>query len=263
MACAAIAALAACNDRQLPAPPSSLRVTVTLTGFVRDTARRPVAGASVVLETQPGSPAVTDVTGAFTLSGTVPGGTPVALTATRDGYVTAYAWLAAPYAEVTLLPNVDLTLVPAEPLDLSGEHTLTVVAAGACGALPPVARRRTYDASITRHSNLTSFTIVLGGAVFERDPVNLLGRTAVNFVTFDFYAAFDEIDGTDLLEDLGGSSVTIWGRAVANATPADRVIDATFDGTISYCSETSDSGACTVPATACTSTSHQAILARK
>jgi hypothetical protein len=262
MACTVIASLTACNERQLPAPPSSLPVAVTVTGYVRDTARRPVAGASVVLEAQPGSPAITDTTGQFTLSGTVPGDTPVAVSATGDGYAPARRTLGFPNAGVTL-PNVDLTLVPSEPLDLSGEHTMVIVAADSCGALPPIARQRTYEAVITRHSNLTSFTIALGGARLVPAPSNLLGRSALDFVALDLYVAFDEVDGTDLVEDLGASFVTIGGRAFANATRADRVIEATFNGTISYCPETSSPLACAVAQMSCTSTSHRVILSRR
>jgi hypothetical protein len=261
MACAVVTSLAACNERQPPASPSSQPVAVTLTGFVRDTARRPVAGAGVALEAQPGSATVTGADGAFRVSGAVPGDTQIVVKATGPGYSPASSTLGFPKAGL-LLPNVSLTLVPAEPLDLSGTHTLAIVAADSCGMLPSVARRRTYDAAITRYG-LTSFTMTLSGARLFPDPSNLLGRTALDFVAFDLYAAFDEFDGVEIVEDLGGSSVTIWGRAVANATPADRVIDATFNGTISYCPQTTGPPVCAVTQMACTSTSHRVTLSRE
>jgi hypothetical protein len=262
MAGAVIATLAACNERPLPAPPSSLPVAVTLTGFVQDTARRPVAGASVVLDMHPGSAVVTSTSGAFTVSGSVPGATEVAVRATRDGYVPATTTLGFA-REGLYLPNVVLTLVPAEPLDVSGAYTMEVVAADSCGMLAPIARRRTYDAVVAQYGDLTSFTMSLSGAALSPDPSTLQGRTALNFVSFDMHVAFDVVEGIELVEDMGGSSVTFWGRATANVVPADRVIEADFNGTISYCSETSGPPVCIVAPTECASTSHRVILTRK
>jgi hypothetical protein len=182
--------------------------------------------------------------------------------ATGEGYAPTSSPWGFPRAGL-FLPNVSLTLAPAQPLQLAGEHTMTVVAADSCGALPPIARQRTYDAVIAPSSNPTSFSMVLGGAALSPTPTNLIGRSALNFVAVDLYAGFDEVDGTEIVEDLGGSSLTIWGRATANATPGDRVIEATFNGTISYCPQTSGPPVCVAPVIGCASTSHRVILSRK
>lgn len=266
VACALISTLVACRGRESRPSPSPLPMPVTLVGEVDDTLERPLAGAVVVVEGTPDSTAETDSSGHFTVTATVPPGTPVVLRATRDGYAPARRTL-TPAGQGFTTPRQPFVLEPAEPLDLTGEYTLVLTADDTCGSLPQVARQRTYDASITRNASATSFTIRLSTATSFFDNLgSVWARIALNFVRIPLYRPVDLLDEAPLVELFGDSYVSIWGSGSTDTTQADRVIAAAFDGSIGYCPpRLSRIGEpmCAAPESRCTSKAHRLVLSRR
>jgi hypothetical protein len=239
-----------------PPPPSPAVLSVTIE--VSDTLPRPLAEASVEITSGPdaGKVAVTPASGRVTIDGRSLTGT-LALRIAKPGFSSA---------ELSL-PSLDaahlITLVPDVPLDLAGQHELTVEADSTCD-LPELARSRTYQALLTPGPNPWYFNIDLGGADFF-DGLNLFGAfVTTDAVRYEIYLrGFEEED--PMVEQVSPTEyVSFAGEAIADVIPGESVITARFNGTVDYClaTPTTTSYECS-SSVVCSSDSHKLILTRQ
>jgi hypothetical protein len=154
-------------------------------------------------------------------------------------------------------------------LNLAGEHTLELIADSTCEALPALARRRIYNASISSTSwpADSHFSIRLSGASFRENDDSLSAVTATGFIRFFvFPGLYDNDEARPVVEALTPDTFLAFvGNAQAVANPSDRVITARFNGWIGYCPTTPSTSyfQCPVQAVECRSSSHQLILTRR
>ena len=225
-----------------PTPPSNAGGFVK--GSVSDTAFRHLDGARVeVLDgPQAGMWTTSDAHGTFSLSGTFDDAT--RFRATKDGH------LAATQVSRTF-PNISGRLlifsleVPAPPVNMAGDYTLTFIADSACVGLPDDVRTRTYAATITPWSS-TSFNVALSGASFlpSRDsfPIGVAG----DYLTFWFAdpAIVEQFAANTQIELYGSAGVSVGTSGVST-------IAVSWDGEFEYSQ------------TECESKNHQLILTRR
>lgn len=233
------------------AVPGSVSVSVSepplvvsdISGFVLDTAFRPLAGARIeVLDgPQTGTSTTADATGEFSLSGTFDGTT--RFLATQDGHAAAtQVWnCSVPDCAYGARPWLGFYLdVAATPVDLAGEYTVTFIADSACTDLPPTLRTRTYSATIapdpdppgSNGSANTSMAVKLGGASF----LGNLGGFGIG-VAGD-YAAFWLHGGHDpaVVEQLAPNTYLAFsGNAETTLGTGMSTISMPLDGWIDYC----------------------------
>jgi len=235
-----------------PSPPTpSPNGVVLIHGTVNDTAFRPLPGATVeVLDgLQAGMSTTVDAEGAFSLSGTFDDAT--RFRAAKEGHLTTTQ------ASRTI-PNLagrylDFHLeVPAPPVNMTGDYTLTFIADSACVGLPDDVRTRTYAATITpsHPTNIptanTNFNVALSGASFlpSRDsfPIGVAG----DYVTFWFSdpTLVEVIAPNTHLELYGAGGASVGTSGVST-------IAVSWDGEFEYSQ------------TECESKNHQLILTRR
>jgi hypothetical protein len=150
-----------------PSAPAPAQLTFSLAGDVRDTASRPLKGASVAVVDGPraGTTTTTDDAGRFSMPGTF---TQSAMTviASKEGYSSA-TWSFPIPGRPMQGGNwgISFRLEPLAPsANLAGEHTLTLTTDKACTKLPEAARTRTYTASIVSRWRATTFVGTLSDA---------------------------------------------------------------------------------------------------
>jgi hypothetical protein len=204
-----------------------------VTGYVFDTANRGLAGAGVeVLDgPQVGTSTTSDAAGAFSLTGIFNGTT--RFRATKEGYVAA----SQAFSLIVTRRSISFALdVPAGPVNIAGDYTLTFTTDSACAdQLPTEVRTRTYVATITPALSLTrpantQFTAALSGA--ELDTYD---RMMSIFVAGD-YVDFDLSDNFLLEEVAPDTYLTIGGVGAASVgTSGVSTISASFQGLFDYC----------------------------
>ena len=135
---------------QTPAQPAPSSV---ISGFAVDTAFRPLPGARVEIVDGPsaGTSTTADALGRFSLWGTFDATT--TFRASKDGYLAATQTWRCSVAVCRGLTGANPWLgfslaVPAAPVSIAGDYTLTIAATEACTALPAGVRLRTYAATI-------------------------------------------------------------------------------------------------------------------
>ena len=263
-----ISVLVACNAKTPAAPSGPAPVSVSIVGDVQDSAWRPLRGAKVELTvgTNAGAFATTDDEGRFTLSVSALASGSYTLQASKEGFSPQSQGYDVRDYNPRNRTFFRLTEV-APLLNLAGEHTLKLVADTTCGDLPPLARMRTYHASIAATRPDAPFTIGLGGASFLGTHNSLEAVVATDFVRFLVYAGrYDNDEGRPIVEAVTPDTFLVFvGNATAVANPMDRVISARFDGWIGYCPSTPSTSyvQCPVKSVGCRSSSHQLILTRK
>jgi len=190
-----------------------------------------------------------DASGSFSLSGTFDDAT--RFRAAKEGHLTTTQ------ASRTV-PNVggrylDFHLeVPAPPVNMAGDYTLTFVADSACVGLPDDMRTRTYAATITpsHPTNIptanTNFQVSLGGASFLRSHDSFPIGVAGDFVTFWF-------SDPALVELIApNTQLELYGAGGASAgTSGVSTIAVSWDGSFEYSQ------------TECESKNHRLILTRR
>jgi len=232
-------------------PPPASNAGGVVKGSVSDTAFRPLDGArvEVVDGPQAGRSTTADANGNFSLSGTFDDAT--RFRATKDGH------LAATQVSRTF-PNISGRFlifsleVPAPPVNMAGDYTLTFIADSACVGLPDDVRTRTYAATITpsHPTNIptanTNFNVALSGASFlpSRDsfPIGVAG----DYVTFWFSdpTLVEVIAPNTHLELYGAGGASVGTSGVST-------IAVSWDGEFEYSQ------------TECESKNHQLILTRR
>jgi carboxypeptidase family protein len=163
-----------CADGKSPVDPTPSALTFSLAGDVRDTASRPLKGASVVVVDGPraGAATTTDDAGRFSIPGTF---TQSALTviASKEGYSPA-TW-SFPRPGLPMQGGnwgLSFSLEPLAPsANLVGEYTLTLTTDTACTRLPEMARTRSYTASIVSGWRATTFVGTLSDARIVPVPI--------------------------------------------------------------------------------------------
>jgi hypothetical protein len=254
--------LAACSSRtssspSAPSAPLAIPQTIpqqashvsSISGFVFDTAGRPLAGARVEVLDGPQTETSTtvDVAGQFTLTGTFDSTT--RFRASKEGHVTAtQVWSCS----VGVCPGSTgarpwlgfFLAVLAPPVNIAGDYTLTFIADSACPDLPAEVRTRTYSATISPLSSPnvpanTSFDVALGGAPF------LPGHSNFGIGVAGDYLSFLVWDGeSPLVEQVAANTyLSLSGSAAASVgTSSVSAISAPFDGSFEYCALKSESG---------------------
>jgi hypothetical protein len=252
-------------------------VTLTLGGWVYDTAGRPVPGATVeMIDGVPaGLAAITDASGSFSLGDvTLTVGT-TKIRASKDGYATT----TTPPNPAPRI-NIYLALLT-PPVIRPGEYTMSFVADSACD-LPELPRTRTYSATITLTPEPperlgTALKVALSGAPFVVgegiSPTNSFSvRVAGDYVTF----GWDAYEGdAPITERLAPATYVVLDGLVAGSVGASGVFSLPLDGAFNYCVKQSDivklsdSGffACStndpVVYTSCHSKNHRVTLTRR
>jgi hypothetical protein len=261
----------ACNGKTSTAPSGpAAPVSFSIVGDVQDIAWRPVRGAKVELTvgTNAGTFATTDDEGRFTLPVSAPALGSFTLQASKEGLSpNSQSFDVRGYNRQN---RIIFRLTEQTPLlNLAGEHTLELIADSTCEALPSLARRRTYYASIWSTSGPADrhFTIRLSGASFRGNDDSLSAVVATEFIRFFvFPGLYDSDEARPIVEALTPDTFLAFvGSAQAVANPIDRVISARFNGWIGYCPTTPSTSyfQCPVQAVGCQSSSHQLILTRK
>jgi hypothetical protein len=227
-------------------------MSLSLDGWVGDTASRPLEGARVEVLSGPhaGAVAITEGNGNFAFGQTfsaVP-----SLRATKDGYVPAASNVFVPPGTSNIRGWFRLGS-PNDASDLSGSYTLTFTADPACQSLPREARARTYGATLT-FSAPAIVTLSGGRFVSGGYPSNLVYlSTFENFVRLDF-------SDPPIWERLADpTSVYISGEA--SGTVHGTVSELSVSGEFEYCGVTS--GAECEEEVACESHNHRLVLTRQ
>jgi hypothetical protein len=259
-----------------PSPPGTLGpsqpkpLARQLTGYVTDTALRPLPGTIVeVLDgPQAGLTATTNAAGQFGLFGIFDNST--RFRASVEGHVPTLGTIysCATCSGQFMFLNLP-SLVP--PVKIAGDYTLTLVADGACNGLPDEDRSRTYAATIAPAPSTfsppdTLFTLTVSGAAF----LTHYGAFSVA-VAGDVVAFWIGSEGPSLVEERGSNSYLAFdGRAEAAVGSELSAVSTPFEGIISYCALKSPMGtAYTCNPTAslahaeCESAGHRLVLTRR
>jgi hypothetical protein len=212
---------------------------------------------------QAGLSTTSDASGGFSLTGIFDEAT--RFRATKEGYVTATRTLQPFCAPCN--PNwwINFALeVPAAPVNVAGDYTLTFVANDACGNLPNEVRIRTYNATIPPAPNGVPvnayFPITVSGAL---EGWNILDvGVAGDYVAIWLETLVEHIAPNAFLSFGGLAAATI-------GTSAGSTIALPFDGAIDYCVTKSDVGryeechSGLATHAMCTSKNHQLMLSRR
>jgi hypothetical protein len=260
-----------------PTPPVAPELsTFSLSGYVVDTAYRPLGGSNVQVVAGPraGMATTTDEAGRFSMPGTFTG--TVTVTASRDGYLPETR--AIPPPNVPLPPlseggrwEAQFYLAPIGPsADIAGVYTLTFTADSACTNLPAVARTRSYTATIVPDSR-SHFHARLSDARFFSTSPCPPGRPpeTCTYNQFGIGIAGDYAGiGIGIVEQLGEAGYLVF-EAGAEGSFGAIGITAPLNGSVEYCPGEPyliDQGDWACPGSAgvqCDSRNHQFALVRR
>jgi hypothetical protein len=206
---------------------------IVLTGYVYDTAFRPVGSArvQVVDGPQAGTATTSNATGYFEFAETF--SSLMTVRAEKDGYATGTE--AARSAASNRAFAFFRLASPAPAVPVAGDYTLTISADSTC-ALPVDVQVRTYSATVIANSSAgpanTNFDgIVSGGLFAPHGNVFWIG-------VFGDYLAISTLgEGPSLVEQLGPNRyLAFYGEAnVSVGTEGTSRISAPFKGSVTYC----------------------------
>lgn len=230
-----------------PTPPPP-EVTRSVTGAVRDTIDRFVPGARVEVTTGrlAGTFVTTDEAGGFAFGEPVPLFSQ--LKASKPGYLDAVTALASG----TPMPLVLTLGSPKPPINLMGLYDITFEADATCTALPDVARKRAYQASVRYPMLELSGAEFLGG-----DPP----ANTIVLSQFEEYARFRMSDPPiwELIPNAGW--VMFSGEALGVIDP--NISQLLMEGEIRYCPTFTGNATCAVETVSCRSSRHVMTLKRR
>jgi hypothetical protein len=215
---------------------------LTVSGYVSDTAFRPMVGVNVEVTQGPdaGKVMTSDAAGRFTYEGIVT--TNVTLRATKDGYAVAIEpvrILTTGGAWVSFLMASLSTPVPVE-----GNYTLTIGADPACTRLPDDVRTRTYSVSVTPNLNSRSpANTTFNGRLTEGRFAPYANIFWVG-VSGDYVTVSTEGEGPSIVEQVGENRyIAFTGSAgVTVSTREVSTLSAAYRGVIEYCQLTGPIG---------------------
>jgi Carboxypeptidase regulatory-like domain len=251
-----------------PVPPA---VSLTLNGYVGDTAFRPLAGVRVEVLNGPdaGMELTSEANGHFSYTGTFPG--TVSMRASKDGFIAATQPVFP--STTSAVAWVSFQLAPlAPPVSVAGNYTLTIIADSACAGVPEDVRTRTYAATVTVNSRSsapanTSFNGSVTGARFA--PYANIFWVGV---AGDYLALSTEGEGPSIVEEVGPNRYIAYSASAGASigTAGVTTLSAAFNGLIEYCELKSPIGSyydCSPSLAAvreqCTSTNNRLILTRR
>ncbi len=226
---------------------------LSLFGKVVDNAGRLLWGARVEVVTGQGmgTSVVTNEVGRYQLPSTL-GGT-ISVRASKDGYQSSTYTLDLPRSSPT-----DFILHFLGPsLDVAGNYTVTFTAAATCTELPPEARVRTYQASITRRPVPNFYGVTVSGGEFYSQYFN--ASVAGTFASFQTDAVGNYIH--ERLTPTTSLSIDFY----AGNAPVDvPTFSVPMFARLAYCADDNPSDAfyCQVPRIECSSSNHTFTLAR-
>jgi hypothetical protein len=195
----AVILAASCDSGRPPAAPTptpipAVQKTVThISGWVADTAFRPLVGVRVEIVSGPatGTVVTNDAPGEISFSGEFSG--LLTFRATKDGYLPATTQLnvqtlcdqCTPRFHV-LMESIDPTLT-FEP----GSYTLTLIADPSCSRLPPEARTRSYEATLSHATGdyAGSYDVRVPAIGLREFHNSFLLGISGNYLATDDYAA--------------------------------------------------------------------------
>jgi hypothetical protein len=251
-----------------------------ITGTVTDTANRPLHGARV--EVAEGSEAgmftLTDSNGKFSFA-SVDGITEsTQFRATKEGHIAATTSLREHCGDCGAFRWLHFSLGSlAQPVNIDGDYTVSIIAEGRCAAIPEEVRTRTYVAAIRQNDMVgrppgTSFNVTF------TDPQMLDQYRKFSIGIAGDYVSFylGNLDGTPSMADPGVAEqiapnryFSIGGSGAATvAVPVTSII-ATLDGYVDYCELNSAMGSSyscqtgVIKRTICESSGHRLILTRR
>ena len=239
-----VQALAGCSSSPSPVvpsetapPPAPAPVSLTLRGYVADTAFRPLAGVKLEVLSGPESGRVmtSDPSGAFSYVGIFD--VVVSIRATRDGYVAATASVITGNS-LSTEAWVAFQLAPlAPPVTVIGEYMLTISADSACTGLPAAVRTRSYTVAVTPGAHRTApANTFFDGRVTGAQAVSQ-GNTFWVGVAGDYVNVSTEGEGPTIVEEVGPNRyVAYFGAGGASVGSPDwTTFSAAFNGVIEYC----------------------------
>lgn len=223
-------------------PPQPPPVT-GISGFVLDTGFRPLGGATVTVVDGPraGTSTTADAGGQFSLAGAFDNTT--RFRAMKEGHVTAtQTWsCSVPSCPDAMGSRPWLGFYLAslgQPVSLTGDYTLTLIADSACTDIPDEFRTRTYSATITPSTTPntpigTSFTAMATGAAFLGTHTSFLIGVVQDYVDLWLHGGHDAA----LVEQLGPNTYLAFSgnaKASVGASPVSN-LTTSFEGWIDYC----------------------------
>jgi hypothetical protein len=247
-----------------------------ISGFVMDTAFRPLAGANIEVIDGPdaGTSTIADATGQFSLTGAFD--PTVRFRATKDDYVTAtQPWscsVGTCPGPTNARPWLGFYLEPrSTPVSIAGNYTLTFIADGVCANLPSEARTRTYAATIAPESKPnvpanSSFSVTVSGAPllanFDRFSIGVAGDYLGFWLDGGHNASLIEQLAPNTYYAISGAASASVGRSSVST------ISTSFDGWIEHCELKSAVGSysgcsATVTRAQCESKNHRLVLTRR
>jgi hypothetical protein len=276
-----------CGDAKPPVQPTPPPVTpppheFSLSGWVGDTASRPLGGSSVKVVDGPraGTVVTTDEAGRFSMPGTFTG--TIRVTASKDGYVSATNTVTVPPLGLPFPPapppgevirwGTGFALEPLGPsLNIAGLYTLTLTADGACTDLPTEVRARTYTATVVTTAS-SHFVASLSDARFLSPTPWCNARPpwltcSYNTIGIGIAGDFAHV-GVGIVEQLGETTY-LWIGAGSQTSFGPTGITAPLSGTFLYCPSEPfliDQGAWACRANdgvQCDSENHQLTLVRR
>lgn len=216
-------------------PPVITRPQLGAAGSVVDVISTPLVGATVEVLDGPsaGMSTVTDASGRFSIDADVD--EMVRFRASKTGYVTADK---TSFSACATCPRfVGFALVQdAPPLDVTGNYTISFLAADSCGGIPEEARTRTFNGKVSPDATLRGlFHVELG------DPSVLHGYSWEGIslgVVGDSFAVFSGNQHGDpgVVEQVKQDAYMAFdGSAYGSLASSANVFSARFDGLVEYC----------------------------
>jgi hypothetical protein len=220
-----------------------------LTGWVYDTAYRPLGGVAVTVLTGPSagkSAFSSSTTGAFSIVGTFDGDNE--LRAALSGHVETI-WKLCPSGQcsagATAYTYVYMQLTD-DPVNLAGNFTMTLEADSACTGIPEAARTRTYDATIEPSASSrvppAQFVLTVHGAPLLLNGnssntmlIGVAGRMATFLIGPEGLLIVEELAKNTYLTSWGDASITL-------PTPVPQTVSVPFSGGVEYCEMNSAMG---------------------
>lgn len=234
-----------------PTPTPAPEVTLSVSGWVRDTIDRLLPGVRVEVITGrlAGTFVTTNDNGEFAFAEPVPVSSQIK--ASKPGYLDAIATLTAG----TQSPLMFLLNSANPPIIFTGQFDITFEADSTCTALSEAARKRTYQASLRAVTELSGATF-LGGD----PPFNVIQLSqAADHVKF----ALHDPPVWELIPD--GSHVQISGEALGQVDQDFSLLELTMHGEFRYCPSFSAAGPslCSVATVSCASSRHVITVRRR
>ena len=259
-----------CNEAspvvQPTPPPGSTTSGFSLTGTVKDTAFRELAGARIeIIEGFGiGTSALTDRQGRFFLPG--PFFDTITVKASHEGHVAATKVVRHGVGSAAGAEAVYLWLLStAATADIAGEYLLTLAADDACTQLPDVARTGTVhrnSRSLAGERAAPVPALLSGGAFYPSLFTSSFGIG----VAGDFARAEMDFDGIGITEEIAPLTyLEIDGIADAPVTPS--IISGPLQGWFEYCASSKPASGstnnCLVTPIFCQSSNHRFSLLRQ